>query len=279
MTAVGILVRSSHPIPAVAVTGITLVFGLSIGLEDWRLVLLVSVALLNQASVGLSNDWLDYRRDAAALRGGKPLVQDQRHVGLVRNVAFVCLSVSLVAPLLLGWQCALAHLIAVASGWAYNLKLKGTVASVVPYFTSFGLLPVVVTLAQADFTLPPGSTVIAGSLLGVSAHFANVLPDIEEDLRNGIRGLPHRLGLVRSAVIIVSTMCAGTLVTAWSILPTHPAVGVASISAAAALAVTTSLVIAANPRSRWLFKLILLSGLVNVFTLALSLADSRLLTI
>jgi 1,4-dihydroxy-2-naphthoate octaprenyltransferase len=31
-------------------------------------------------------------------------------------------------------------------------------------------------------------------LLGVAAHLANVLPDLNEDAATGVRGLPHRLG-------------------------------------------------------------------------------------
>ncbi|GAA3069822.1 hypothetical protein GCM10020254_12000 [Streptomyces goshikiensis] len=41
----------------------------------------------------------------------------------------------------------------------------------------------------------------AAALLGAGAHFANVLPDIEDDLSTGIRGLPQRLGARRSGAL------------------------------------------------------------------------------
>jgi 4-hydroxybenzoate polyprenyltransferase len=34
---------------------------------------------------------------------------------------------------------------------------------------------------------------IAAALLGLGAHFVNVLPDLADDHATGVRGLPHRL--------------------------------------------------------------------------------------
>ena len=42
---------------------------------------------------------------------------------------------------------------------------------------------------------------LAGALLGVAAHFANVLPDLDDDVATGVRGLPHRLGARASALL------------------------------------------------------------------------------
>jgi 4-hydroxybenzoate polyprenyltransferase len=40
----------------------------------------------------------------------------------------------------------------------------------------------------------PWWLVAAGALLGGGAHLANALPDLEDDLATGVRGLPQRLG-------------------------------------------------------------------------------------
>jgi 4-hydroxybenzoate polyprenyltransferase len=53
--------------------------------------------------------------------------------------------------------------------------------------------------------------VAAGAALGAAAHFANVAPDLEDDLATGVRGLPHRLGAVPSAV--VGALLLGTAAT------------------------------------------------------------------
>ena len=59
---------------------------------------------------------------------------------------------------------------------------------------SFGVLPAIATLGQAYPRFPRPGCSAAGALLGVAAHVTNVLPDLADDDRTGIRGLPHRLG-------------------------------------------------------------------------------------
>ena len=43
--------------------------------------------------------------------------------------------------------------------------------------------------------------IAAGALLGTGAHFANVLPDLEDDRRTGVRGLGHRIGRIPSILV------------------------------------------------------------------------------
>ena len=93
-----------------------------------------------------------------------------------------------------GLGAGLVHLVTVAGGWAYNLGLKRTVLSFVPYAVSFGALPAFLALGLDGHPLPRPWVVLAGALLGVGAHFLNVVPDIREDLDAGVRGLPQRLG-------------------------------------------------------------------------------------
>ena len=85
--------------------------------------------------------------------------------------------------LLSGLFAGCLHLVAVASAWAYNLRLKATPLSVLPYAVSFGLLPAFVTAGLPGQPVV-GWLVAAGALLGAGAHFANVLPDIDDDLRH-----------------------------------------------------------------------------------------------
>jgi 4-hydroxybenzoate polyprenyltransferase len=105
-------------------------------------------------------------------------------------------------------------LLGVASGWAYNLGLKRTAWSAVPYALAFGTLPAVVTLALPDPVLPAASTQAAGALLGVGAHLLNVLPDLADDEATGVRGLPHRLGERRVRVLAPLVLLAGSVVAA-----------------------------------------------------------------
>jgi 4-hydroxybenzoate polyprenyltransferase len=121
--------------------------------------------------------------------------------------------VTVLASLALGWRPGLIHLLAVAAGWSYNLGLKSRVVSPLPYLLAFAALPVIATTAAPRPHWPPGWAVAAAGLIGVAAHFANVLPDLPDDLLAGVRGLPQRLGSARSAAAAaVLTVAATALV-------------------------------------------------------------------
>jgi 4-hydroxybenzoate polyprenyltransferase len=86
----------------------------------------------------------------------------------------------------------LLHLLAVLSALAYNLKLKSTPLSFLPYLFSFGLLPIIV-LGATKYPIETWMAAI-GALFGVGAHLANVFKDLEQDRESGIFGLPQILG-------------------------------------------------------------------------------------
>ena len=103
-------------------------------------------------------------------------------------------------------------LLGVSSGWAYNLWFKRTAWSFAPYAVAFGCLPAVVSLARPDPVAPAPWLVAAGALLGVGAHLLNALPDLEDDARTGVRGLPHRLGARRVQVVAPLVLVAASVV-------------------------------------------------------------------
>jgi 4-hydroxybenzoate polyprenyltransferase len=99
----------------------------------------------------------------------------------------------------------------VGSGLAYDLGVKGTAWSWLPYALAFGSLPAIPTLAQHPPALPAWWLALAGALLGVGAHLVNVLPDLEDDAATGVRGLPHRIGARASqlgAALVLLTAAA-----------------------------------------------------------------------
>jgi 4-hydroxybenzoate polyprenyltransferase len=89
----------------------------------------------------------------------------------------------------------------VASAALYNLRLKATLASPLPYAFSFGSLPYVVTLTLPAPHAPPWWAPVAAALLGVGAHFVNTLPDQADDRRLGVLGVPQRIGRTPSLVV------------------------------------------------------------------------------
>jgi 4-hydroxybenzoate polyprenyltransferase len=130
---------------------------------------------------------------------------------LLRAAALAAAAAAVVLSLLLGVVPGLLLLLLVASGWAYNAGLKRTVLSGVPYLVGFGALPAGVVAAAPGTPIAPWWLVVAGAALGGAAHLANVAPDLEDDLATGVRGLPHRLGPVVSAVLGAALLGAASL--------------------------------------------------------------------
>ncbi|CAM5644301.1 hypothetical protein SCALM49S_04886 [Streptomyces californicus] len=91
----------------------------------------------------------------------------------------------------------------------YNLRLKATALSWLPYVSGFGLLPAAVTLTLPGQPWPRWWTVAAGALLGLAAHLADTLPDIAADRAAGVTGLPHRLGAAGTRLLLPLPLLAG----------------------------------------------------------------------
>lgn len=243
------LLRAAHPAPALAVTTFFGLLGAGAGLRGGRLGLLAAAAAAGQLSVGWANDWVDAGRDRAVLRADKPVATGATSVGAVRAAAFTALIVCTGLSLGLGLEPGLAHLAAVAAAWAYDLGLKATPVSVVPYLLAFGLVPVVV--AGTAGGTAPWWMVTAGALLGGGGHFANAAADLDEDARTGVRGLPQRLGRAASlAAAGLLLACGVALVVAYGGLsgPTR-----LLLAGAGAVATVTVLVLGLRPGSRGAF--------------------------
>lgn len=186
------LVGSAHLGPTLAVTVLAGLLAGAQGLGASRSVLVVAAVLAGQLSIGWSNDLVDLARDRSTGRADKPLATGLASVRAARAACGVAVLATVVLSLSVGVVAGLVHLGCVACGWAYNLGLKSTAWSWLPYAGAFGGLTIFVALA--DGALPPWWWPVGAALLGVGAHLVNVLPDVEDDLATGVRGLPHRLG-------------------------------------------------------------------------------------
>ena len=263
------LARSTHPGPGVAVSAIAVILGIGVGLEPWRVVLLGLAFLANQASVGLSNDWIDADRDRAVGRTDKPVALGQIGKQAVRNAAFVTAVLAIALTIPLGWRATIAHAVFIISAWTYNLGLKSTPLSVLPYIVSFGLLPLVVTLALPQPSGCSPFALLAGALLGVSAHFANVLPDLEDDRATGVRGLPHRFG-PRASGLVIAVALAGAAAAIVLGLGPAPLYAYLGLGLGILLAVGCAALVLTGRSTRLIFRLIIAGALLDVVLLALS---------
>jgi 4-hydroxybenzoate polyprenyltransferase len=248
--------------------------GIAVGLDPLHVSILGVAFLLGQLSVGLSNDWIDAERDRAVGRTDKPVAAGLVDVNTVRAASFATATGAILLTLPLGWRATLAHTLFIVSAWTYNLGLKNTPLSVLPYIASFGLLPLIATLARPAPAAAAAWALALGALLGVAAHFANVLPDLDDDARTGISGLPHRLGRAVSGVVIWASLAAGAIVAFFGPAGDPTALQWIGLVLTALLAIAIAGVLR-RPPTRLLFQLIIAAALVNV--ILLSFSGSRLL--
>jgi 4-hydroxybenzoate polyprenyltransferase len=233
-----------------------------------RSALLAAAVLCGQVSVGWSNDAIDAPLDMQAGRSDKPIVTGAVSRRTVAWCAAVALIVDVPLSLALGWRAGAAHLVAVALAWSYNLGLKRTILSVVPYTLAFGLLPVVVAAMLPGSPWPQVTLIIAGAGCGTAAHFANTVGDTAEDAMTGVRGLPQRVGPGASTVIaggFVALAVVHVLIAAGANLLT---VGAAIVDVAIAIALPLAVRV---PQSRRLaFRLVIAAVAILVVAFVVS---------
>lgn len=188
------LVKASHPEPALAVTTVAALLAVAVGHSAGGVVAVAAAVFATQLSVGWANDWLDAGRDAAVGRTDKPVPAGMIGRRTVGVAALTATAAAVPLALLTGPRPGGVILLALASALLYDWPLKFTAFSVLPYLVSFAAMPAFVVLALPGTPTPPAWLLVTGGLLGAGAHFANVLPDLADDARTGVRGLPHRLG-------------------------------------------------------------------------------------
>ena len=259
------ILRSSHPVPTFAVTLLTLLLAIAFGVPLFQAVLVIVAVFFNQIAIGLSNDIAELGRDRRAGRADKPLVTGDVPLStawaVVIGATVLSLALSVgINPWVGAWQAVFLF-----SGFAYNAGLKATLFSAVPYATGFAALPALVSLSAKPPAWPSWWVMLIGAILGVSAHFANVLPDGESDKAEGIRGLPQRVSrLVTAAALVGLTALAsailiwqGGLVATWVTIP----IGVASI----VVSIVAAVLALREPVTVWPFRMSMVAaGLVAV---------------
>ena len=197
------LLRASHLAPTLLVTFIAYLLAQQL----WPLpaALLIALAIFTgQLCVGWSNDLVDLSSDRAQQRRNKPLATGELSKNAAEAATFIALALttflSLLGPLSL--RGGLLHLLGVGSGVAYNFYFKKRWLSPLPYLIAFAALPSCIVLSK-NSTVPLW-LILVGALLGLAAHFSNVVKDMEEDQAAGIMGAPQLLG-TRWSLLIAGT--------------------------------------------------------------------------
>ena len=263
------LVKCTHPLPCLAVSSFAGVISFAHSHSIEQSLVISFAVLLQQFSVGLSNDWLDYKRDKAAGRTDKPAVSGLVKLSHLKVGSLMAAGLAEMVAISLGFGPAVLMLLMLLFGWSYNLGMKNNWSSAIPYALGFGALPIFTGLADPDPYWSPTWRVLVAALLGVSAHFANALPDQVADKLTGVNALPHILGRrVSSAVIGVSALVA-TVITVTQSPSLPPAVSIAGLATILLLTGSASLLSLRSVPPRIVFPLLIAAALINVILLVL----------
>ena len=203
--------RAAHFGPTIIVTTITFLLALS----QYSPIDAVRIGLAifaGQLVVGWTNDFIDAPLDIAAQRTKKPRVTEEIDPDQLKKSVLIALVAALLLSLFspLGFTGTLIHFLGILSATLYNLKLKPTVLSPLPYIVSFGSLPWAIYLPAGN--QPPLWLFIDFMLIAVAFHFFNVLKDFQWDINQGILGLPQRLGKNSSLFISILLVISALLV-------------------------------------------------------------------
>ena len=202
-----------HAAPAFAVIGVGLAFGLVAMRAEprWdRLALLAGLLICNQYAAGALNDAVDAEADAAANRG-KPIQRGVISRRAVATAAVVAGVASLGFGLALGPATFVLAVVGLACAWSYDLWLKGTIFSALPFAVAVPVVPLFGYGAAGRFPPVLWWAWPIGALLAVATHLADALPDVERDRATGVRGLATRLGVGRAAAVAAACYAAAVV--------------------------------------------------------------------
>jgi len=191
------LLKAAHFGPTLIVTTISFRFGTYYWWEGPAYIIAFGV-FTGQLVVGWSNDLYDLDDDLKHQRSKKPLVSGLITKQYLQKWLRFMVPFSFVANLLgpLGIKGGSVYMLGIACGVAYNFYFKFSILSPLPYAIAFAALPSSVAISK-DIN-PPMWMLLGGALFGMAAHFINVIKDMDQDQASGIKGLPQRLGKVKS---------------------------------------------------------------------------------
>ncbi len=190
------LVFLGHPGPSLLVTAVFVALAGLAGRavpDAPRVAQLIGIMLPIQLSIGVINDVVDLPEDAVA-KPHKPLV-----AGTLSRLSATCLgiglgAIGLVVAATVNLPTLLLAAAALGAGLAYDLGLRRTVLSWVPWWGGMAVLPL--TAYASAGAIPSRLFVLVplAALVALGLHLANALPDIDADRAAGLRSLPVVVG-------------------------------------------------------------------------------------
>jgi len=195
--------RIIHPFPTLLNVAATagLAFVAAHGSPDASdLARMMLVMFFAQSAIGVTNDLFDRDLDAYA-KPWKPLIAGAVRPATAIGLALGLIGAAAVVAVTLGAASFALAMLGMTCGLAYDVRLKRSLFSAVPFMIAIPTLPIWVWVTLGEWEAALWWLLPLGALIGLALHLANTLPDIDDDARHGVRGLAHRLGAVGSTAI------------------------------------------------------------------------------
>jgi 4-hydroxybenzoate polyprenyltransferase len=199
------LIRLVHPFPSFLVAAVTLAL-VPLADRNAEPALYVQLGLgmlLVQFSVGIANDVVDMEDDAVA-KPWKALARGALSRRTAVLLAAACAGGGLLVTSPLPLEAWLLGAGGLLCGLAYDLRLKRTPLSWLPWSLAFPLIPAWVFTANETWSGLLWWTFPFGAGLGLALNLANQAPDVAADREAGIDGAAQRLGSERSRALALA---------------------------------------------------------------------------
>ena len=207
--------RLLHPFPSCLVTVACVAFA-EIARHGHappdRVELLTVSVLCSQFAIGCANDVVDRHLDRVT-KPWKPVARGAIAATTAGALAVLFSVISLALSASLPWPTLTAAAFGLSCGLAYDLRLKRSLLSWLPYGLAIPTLPLWSWLAMGAFSPVLLPAYPLGVLLGLSLHLANTLPDLDGDAAFGIAGLAHALGARRTRLLCWAALFLAQLLT------------------------------------------------------------------
>jgi len=163
--------------------------------------------LAAQFAIGIANDLADRHLDRA-MKGDKPLASGAVSPAIAGGLLGIALLGAALGSASFGPASLATVALGTGLGLAYDLRLKRTVLSWLPYLLALPLAPIWVWVALDRFGPRLLWLYPLGASLFLALHLANALADYAGDAAAGVRGIAQRLGRSRA---IATLWIAATL--------------------------------------------------------------------
>lgn len=194
MRRLGGFVRLVHPFPSLLDAVVTGAIAAIAGGSPVICLRLAIAMFCLQAAIGTVNDIMDAAADTDR-KLGKPIPAGTVDPSAARLVAAAALAVGLALSALSGPAVLAIAILGTAIGFSYDLRLKGTRWSWLPFALGIPLLPVYAWLGGSG-GLPEAFLILLpmAFLAGAALAYANALADLERDRAAGTMTVATGLG-------------------------------------------------------------------------------------